>query len=302
MLDLLKLFTQVVEEQSFTSTARHLGVSQPAVSNQMRALEDKLGVKLLLRRGKALVLTAEGEIVLRQARRILDDWDELMEQIGTANPEFAGLVRLGASQIPGEYLLPALLADFQHEFAKVQLKLVVGDSLEMANKVAEREVDFAVVGSTFDSEKLASEFWQWDELMLVLPERHPLAGQREIRLSDLLPYPMIVREEGSGHRRALEETLAGLGLSLPDFRISLEAGSIEAIKNSVRAALGYSFISRSALGVAPEGVRVCRLQDVNIRRGFYLVTRRNKSLPVSSQACYTRIRDYSKQNAVRIKD
>lgn len=291
MIDLLKLFIQVVEEQSFTATARHLGISQPAVSNQMRALEEKLGAKLLFRRGKTLALTPEGEITLRQARRIVDNWNELQVQIGAVSTEFAGIVRLGASHIPGEYLLPKYLADLRQEFPKIQFRLSVGDSLEMANKVAEQEVDFAVVGSAFDSERLASEFWLEDELMLVLPESHPLTGQKEIRLPDLLPYAMIIREEGSGHRRALEENLVLHSVPLADFKISLEAGSIETIKNAIRVELGYSFISHAALAVSLEGLTVRRLEDMEIKRGFYLVTQRNKPLPLSAQACYTRIRN-----------
>lgn len=286
MLELLKLFVQVVEEQSFTTTARHLGVSQPAVSNQMRALEDKLGAKLLYRKGKTWLLTPEGEMTLRQAKRILEHWNQLLQGVRSIANATAGSVRLGASHIPGEYLLPSRLALFKEEYPKVQFKLFVGDSLEMANKVLEQEVDFAIVGSAFDSERLTSEFWLADELMLVLPQGHPLAGEAEVRLTDLVLYPMVLREGGSGHRRALEEQLAAHGLALADFQVSLEAGSIEAVKNAIRAGLGYSFVSRSALTVSMDGLVIKTLAGMPVRRGFYLVRQRSKPLATIAQACY----------------
>ncbi|MDI6878120.1 MAG: selenium metabolism-associated LysR family transcriptional regulator [Desulfitobacteriaceae bacterium] len=286
MLELLKLFVQVVEEQSFTTTARRLGVSQPAVSNQMRVLEEKLGAKLLYRRGKALVLTQEGEVTLRQARLILEHWHQLVEDIGAVSSEVAGTVRMGASHIPGEYLLPFRLAQFGEQYPKVKFRLYVGDSLEMANKVLEQEVDFAVVGSAFDSDRLMSEFWREDELMLVLPKSHPLVEREEVGFTELMSYPMILREGGSGHRRALEEKLALYGSALDDFQVSLEAGSIEAVKNAIRAGMGYSFVSRSALDVSIEGLVVRTLSGIEVKRGFYLVSQRSKPLPTVAQACY----------------
>ncbi|MHB1651216.1 MAG: selenium metabolism-associated LysR family transcriptional regulator [Desulfitobacteriaceae bacterium] len=287
MIDLLKLFVQVIEEQSFTDTAKRLGISQPAVSNQMRALEEKLGAKLVSRRGRALVLSQEGEITLRQARRILDEWNDLLEGIGAISSEVAGTVKIGASNIPGEYLLPFRLAAFLKENPKVQFKLVVGDSLAMANKVLEQEVDFAVVGSAFDSERLTSEYWLEDELMLVLPEGHPLSQQEIIKTEELLPYTMIIREGGSGHRRALEEELSKQGLQIQDFRIGLEAGSIEAIKNAIRAGFGYSFISRNALEVSMEGLTSRFIDGMEVKRGFYLVTQRYKPLSGAAKAFCT---------------
>lgn len=286
MIELLKLFVQVVEEQSFTGTARLLGISQPAVSNQIRALEDKLGAKLITRRGKGLILSQEGEIAWRQAKRIIEEWDELLDGIGAISTEIAGIVKIGASNIPGEYLLPSRLASFQRKNPKVHLKLLIGDSLTMANKILDHDVDFAVVGSAFDNERLASEFWLEDELLLVLDNNHPLAQSAIIYPTDLVKYSLIIREGGSGHRRALEEQLSQHGLQLENFQISLEAGSIEAVKNAVRAGFGFSFISRSALEVSMEGLITKTIQDMTLRRGLYLITHRNKPLSGAAKACY----------------
>ncbi|HEY8908951.1 MAG TPA: selenium metabolism-associated LysR family transcriptional regulator [Desulfosporosinus sp.] len=287
MLDLMRLFTQVVEEQSFTVVARKLGISQPAVSNQMRALEDKLGVKLLYRKGKGFALTPEGETVHRHALHILDEWSELMREIGGSEKPMNGKVHIGASHIPGEYLLPSYLASFRTLYPEIKFKLSIGDSLDMAEKVLAHEVDFAVVGAIFDTEKLTSEYWLRDELGFVIAKEHPMSSSQSIEISTLKEYPMIIRETGSGHRRAFEEALTKRGLDLNDFDVALEVGSTEAVKNAVRSGLGYSFLSTHALNSGEkQGLVQMSVKDFNIERGFYLLTRRNKPLTVIADEFY----------------
>jgi Transcriptional regulator len=286
MLDLMRLFSQVVEEQSFTIVARRLGISQPAVSNQMRALEEKLGVKLLYRKGKGFALTPEGEVFYEHAKHILDEWSELTRELGGSERLMNGKVHIGASHIPGEYLLPVYLATFRKMYPELKFKLSIGDSLEMAEKVLAQEVDFAVVGAVFDTEKLTSEFWLKDELGCVVSSNQ--AGSNEsIELKTLKEFPAIIRESGSGHRRAFEEALTKHGLELDDFNIALEVGSSEAVKNAVRAGLGYSFLSKHALESSDnQGLVWANVKDLSIERGFYLLTRRNKPLTSIADECY----------------
>ncbi len=285
MLDLLRLFGQVVEEQSFTVVARKLGISQPAVSNQMRALEEKLGVKLLYRKGKGFALTPEGETVYRHALYLLEGWTELIREIGGSENVMNGKVHIGASHIPGEYLLPIYIAAFRKLYPEIVFKLSIGDSLEMAEKVIAHEVDFAVVGAVFDTEKLTSEFWLKDELGFVVSCDSTIRSKQTIDIHTLKENPMIVREIGSGHRRALEEALAKHNLDLNDFNIALEAGSTEAVKNAVRAGIGYSFLSKHALESGnQQGLEWTNVEDFYIERGFYLLSRRNKPLtPIADE-------------------
>lgn len=287
MLDLMRLFGQVVEEQSFTVVARKLGISQPAVSNQMRALEEKLGVKLLYRKGKGFALTPEGETVYRHALSLIDEWTELMQEIGGSEKVMNGKVHIGASHIPGEYLLPIYIASLRNLYPEIKFKLSIGDSLEMAEKVLAHEVDFAVVGGVFDTEKLTSEFWLKDELGFVVSSDSPISTIQNLEINILKKNPMIIRESGSGHRRAFEEALVKRGLDLNDFNIVLEAGSTEAVKNSVRAGIGYSFLSKHALeSGGKHGLVWTNIEDFYIERGFYLLTRRNKPLTFIADECY----------------
>ena len=291
MLDLLRLFGQVVEEQSFTVVARKLGISQPAVSNQMRALEEKLGVKLLYRKGKGFALTPEGETVHRHALHLIDEWTELIREIGGSEKVMHGKVHIGASHIPGEYLLPKYIASFRKLYPEIKFKLSIGDSLDMAEKVLAHEVDFAVVGAVFDTEKLTSEFWLKDELGFVVPCDTSFTS-RHIDLNTLKRDPMIIRETGSGHRRALEEALVKRGLDLNDFNIALEVGSTEAVKNAVRAGIGYSFLSKHALESGEKhGLEWINVEDLAIERGVYLLTRRNKPLTAIADECYRYLAD-----------
>jgi len=292
LLDLLRLFGQVVEEQSFTVVARKLGISQPAVSNQMRALEEKLGVKLLYRKGKGFALTPEGETVHRHALHLIDAWTELMREIGSSEKVMNGKVHIGASHIPGEYLLPIYIASFRKLYPEITFKLSIGDSLEMADKVLAQEVDFAVVGATFDTEKLTSEFWLKDELGFVVSNDYTINPKQSIDIKTLKQNPMIVRETGSGHRRALEEALVKHGLYLHDFNIVLEVGSTETVKNAVRAGIGYSFLSKHALESGDRhGLLWTKVEDFCIERGFYLLSRRNKPLTAIADVCYRYLAD-----------
>lgn len=287
MFDLMRLFAQVVEEQSFTVVARQLEISQPAVSNQMRALEEKLGVKLIYRKGKGFALTQEGEIFYRHAKHMLDSWSELIREIGNSDRVMSGKIHIGASHIPGEYLLPNYLSSFRKLYPDITFKLTIGDSLEIAEKVAAHEVDFAVVGAVFDTEKLTSEYWLKDELALLVSQDHPLCSIRSTNLHTLQTYPMVLRETGSGHRRAFEEALAKQGLELNDFNVVLEVGSTEGVKNSVRSGLGYSFLSRHAIEHGEKlGLVELTVDEFRLERGFYLLTRRNKSLSSIAEECY----------------
>ena len=283
MLDLMRLFVQVVEEQSFTVVARKLGISQPAVSNQIRAFEEKLGVKLLYRKGKGFALTYEGETVYRHSLHIMDEWLTLQREIGNSERTMSGKIHIGASHIPGEYLLPSILASFRKLYPQIQFKLTIGDSMEIAEKVAVHDVDFAVVGAVFDTEKLTSELWLEDELGFVISGNYPLYDDDRIDITKLREYPMILRENGSGHRRAFEETLAKQGLDLNDFNVVLEVGSTEAVKNAVRSGLGFSFLSKHALESGEkQDLKWINVQKFKIERGFYLLTRRNKPLAAIS--------------------
>jgi DNA-binding transcriptional LysR family regulator len=286
MLDLMRLFIQVVEEKSYTQVARKLGVSQPAISNQMRVLEEKLGVKLFLRQGKGFILTHEGEAVLKYALRILEEWNSLLDEIGENLSEIGGKVHIGASHIPGEYLLPKYLSEIQKNQPKISFKITIGDSLEITDKVLTQEVDFAVVGSNFLTEKLNSTYWVKDDIKCIVPIGHALARLEKIHPEDLLEYPMVLREAGSGHRLALEDALDKTGIHLDDFKIGFEAGSAESVKNAIRSGLGYSFLSMSALHSSTDGLLACEVEGLKIERGFYLLTRRQKRISKPARFCY----------------
>jgi DNA-binding transcriptional LysR family regulator len=292
MLDLMRLFVQIIEEQSYSAVARRLGISQPAVSNQMRVLEMKLGSKLLYRKGKGIALTTEGDIVFQHAKLMLKSYSNMFNELGGLEDELRGKVHIGASHIPGEYLLPAKFAAFQVEFPAIKFKLTIGDSLEIADMLIANDLDFAIVGAAYDNEKLKSDFWQKDEIKLVVSKSHPLALKKVIHLDDLCFYPMVIREPGSGHRRTLDEALAKVGYETKDFPIGLEAGSTEAVKNAIRSGLGYSFLSKYALQAYDmEQLHICQVEGLDLIRGFYLLSLRNKPLSSAANIIYRNLAD-----------
>jgi DNA-binding transcriptional LysR family regulator len=164
-------------------------------------------------------------------------------------------------------------------YPEIKFKLSIGDSLEMAEKVLTHEVDFAVVGAVFDTEKLTSEYWLKDELGFVVSSDHIFCSAQNIEINTLKENPLIIRESGSGHRRAFEEALVKRGYDLNDFNIALEVGSTEAVKKAVDSGIGYSFLSKHALESGEEhGLVWINVEDFYMERGFYLLTRRNKRL------------------------
>lgn len=290
MLELFNLFIKVAEQGSFTAVAKKMGISQSAVSNQIKVLEEKLETKLFERKN-ALKLTSDGEIAYSYIKQILDLYARMIDEMNNQN-EISGIVQIGASNVPGEYILPLKLSAFQKFFPRIRFKVIIGSSLEIKEKIIFDELDFGIVGSKFDDELLRSEFWLKDELKLILSENHQLNLKEVITVGDLFNHSMILREKGSGQRKALEKALALSGYDLNSFNIGFEVGSTQAVINTVRSGKGYSFVSQNALGDKMSGLQIRDVQDLKIKRNFYIIYKKNKLFSKAADVCY----EYLKQS------
>jgi DNA-binding transcriptional LysR family regulator len=243
----LAAFCAVVERKSFSQAAERLGVSQPAVSLQVRSLEQRLGRQLLDRSGRRVEPTEAGLRLYRGAQRLLALEEQVLEDVtGVTEGELAGRLEVGASSGPGETVLPVLLCEFQRLHPAVGVALSVSDTHTVVELVARREVEFGVVGAARRHRSVVFEPFFRDEVVLACPPGHAFAG-RTISLDELRTEPLILMQEGAGVRQVIEDELRRAGIRLRDLETPLELGLQESVRSAVRAGFGVTFISRSAI-------------------------------------------------------
>jgi DNA-binding transcriptional LysR family regulator len=279
----LAAFCAVVDRKSFSQAAERLGVTQPAVSLQVRALEERLGRQLLDRSGRRVEPTEAGQRLYRRAQRILQLEEQLLEEVAGGDGPLSGTLSLGASTGPGAHLVPLLLCEFQREHPDLRIALSIWDTHAVIERVAEREVELGVVGALRRNRSLVFEPLARDEIVLAVPPGHPAAGG-EISVEDLRSETLVVMQEGAGVRQVVEEELRRSGLRLRSLEPKLELGLQESVKSAVAAGYGVTFISRTAIEgeLAAGTLAAARVAGIEPSRQLYVV--RAKSRPTSRAA------------------
>ena len=273
----LQVFHTVAAELSFTRAAEILNMTQPAVTHQIRQLEEELNTRLFDRANNRISLTAAGEAVLTYASRIISLYGELNESVKSLTGDRSGLVTLGASTTIAEYMLPGMLGDFQQEFPDVQIRLRVANTDAVVSMVADNTIDLGVVEGQVDSQLLRIEECQQDELQVLMPSNHPLTKETSITPSQLVDHPFINREDGSGTRGVIERYFANHDTDVGQLNRLFELGSTEAIKGLVQAGMGVSIVSKAT--VAKElalGLLATRPLSPPLMRPLYFVRQRQK--------------------------
>jgi DNA-binding transcriptional LysR family regulator len=281
----LETFSKAAELCSFTGAANALGLTQAAVSQRIHLLETALGKSLFDRRGGRVQLTDAGRQLYAFAQRILDLHRQARQEIAGHEPTVAGELRIAASSVPGEHLLPALLSEFGRRHPLVRVRAAVGDSATVLGQVDRGEVSVGLVGRKADDADLEFRHLADDRMVVVAPPGHPLHRKKHLTLRDLAAHPLVLREAGSGLRHCFETALTRAGRSLADLRVALELGSNEAIKESVLRGVGVAVLS--ALAVRKEvaaGQLVAReLDGVGCDREMFVVTDRRRVLPPAAR-------------------
>jgi DNA-binding transcriptional LysR family regulator len=269
----LAAFCIVVERQSFSQAAEQLGVTQPAVSLQIRSLEKRLGLQLLDRSGRRVEPTDAGRRLYRSAQRLLALEEQLLAELGEeVEGELTGRLEIGASTGPGGTVLPVALAEFQQLNPGVQVALSVSDTQRVIEQVARREVELGVVGAVRRHRGVVFEPFFRDEVVLAVPSGHRFAD-RTVTLDELKVEPLVLMQEGAGVRQVIDDELREIGVRLRDFNVQLELGLQESARSAVLAGHGVTFISRSAIeaDVAAGTVAVARVEGLEPSREILLV-------------------------------
>jgi DNA-binding transcriptional LysR family regulator len=268
----LAAFCAVVERRSFSQAAASLGVTQPAVSQQVRALEKRLGRQLLDRSGRRVVPTEAGTRLYRGAQRLLQLEEQLVAEVaGPAEGPLGGTLEIGASTGPAAIVLPLLLCEFEQENPSVQVELSVFDTQTVVSLIAERELELGIVGAARRRRAVSFEPFFSDEVILVCPPDHPFAG-RTVGLEELAEGPLIVMQEGAGVRQMVEDELRRKGHKLRDVRTQLVLGLQESVRSAVQAGYGATFISRRAVepDLAAGTMAEARVEGLDLHRQIWI--------------------------------
>ena len=271
----LQVFHTVARLLSFTKAADSLHMTQPAVTFQIRQLEEYFNTRLFDRTHNRISMTEAGDCVFEYADRIIALYNEMDYNVRELTGDVTGLLVIGASTTIAEYVLPSLLGEFRKLFPNVKLRLNVSNSLGIVHMVEANQVDVGIVESPVSNKNLAVEICWQDEMVVITPPDHALASKSSISVNDLVGVPFLCREEGSGSREVFLEYQKehdGPGLDL-----SMELGSPEAVKSAVEAGLGVSVVSRATVEKERKLGTVAAIPlDPPLRRPFSLVYQRQK--------------------------
>jgi DNA-binding transcriptional LysR family regulator len=277
----LGTFSKAAELASFTGAAHALGLTQAAVSQRIQALERALGKPLFRRRGGRVTLTDEGRTLYDYAQQIFDLHRQARRKVTGHEPRADAELHLAASTIPGEHLLPALLADFGRRHPHVHVRVAVGDSGSVLAQVERGEVGLGLVGRKADDPHLEFRHLASDRMVLVVPPDHPWGRRKRVSVKQLGEHPLILREAGSGLRHCFERSLERAGLSLIDLRVGLELGSNEAIKEAILRGVGMAVLSIYAVRkeVRSGELHPLAVSGLECDRDMYVVWDRRRVLP-----------------------
>ncbi len=269
----LRTFVAVVDHGSFSEAARALGISQPAVTMQMQALESDLGMTLLERRYRRIELTEAGRALLPHARRVLADLEAARFDLESLSETVSGHLMIAASTTPGQYILPRLLGSFLRQYPEVTVSLRVYDTAEVVERVESGDAHIGMTGAQVPGARVHDERLGHDDLVMVCPPEHRLADLSGVRMEDIVEEPFIMREHGSGTRMVIEDLMRRAGIDPQELHVVLELGTNEAIVSAVEGGMGVGVVSTwvAEKAVAVGTVRTVDLTGFPYGRPLFLV-------------------------------
>ncbi|MFZ5639538.1 MAG: LysR substrate-binding domain-containing protein [Bacillota bacterium] len=277
-LNQLQIFCTVAEEKSLTKAAKKLHLSQPAVSGQVKAMEALYNLCLFERTSQGVELTAAGELAYRYAKQLLhihDDMKLALEVLSCSQPCH---LTVGASTVAGGYPLPCSIYVFKERHPQANIRLDVANSATILEMVRTASLDLAIIEGPVNDEDIVIKPCADDEMALVVPYAEPWIDAGEITLDELKGLPLIIREQGSGTRSVLEESLAGHGLSLNDLNIVTEMGNLGSIKSTVEAGHGVTILPLITVRkeLYTKMLKALPIRDLELKLNYKVIYHRNR--------------------------
>jgi len=288
-LRLLELFCCVYEKQSVSKSSECLHLSQSTISFHIHQLERQIGLKLFYKKGKRLIPTSTAQMLYPYAKKILELKLATIEEIKLLSGSYRGLIKLGSSSVPGSYILPEIISNFLSKNPQTTLEFYISDSKDVLEKIREGKLDLGVVGARAGFYELKYEALWKDQICIV----GGVGLSKRLSMEDLRKLPWIIREEGSGTRRLLEEALSKYGLSFKDLNVLMITDKNEVIVDVLRKTKAVSFLSSLALRKYKDIKRLDIEGFEPIEREFYLVYDENRSLMPAVRYFMEEMRKYS---------
>jgi DNA-binding transcriptional LysR family regulator len=275
----LRVFASVYKHKSFSKAAEELNLTQPTVSDHIRSLEEELNCKLFDRLSRKILPTKEAGALIGRTEEIIDKTEGFKDILREFKKDLSGHLIIGASTIPGTYILPGLTASFRKKHPSVLFEIIVSDSREIINKVSEHEFLIGIVGAKLEAKQVHYEPFLDDELVAIASDSFEV--KKGIGIKDLAGYPLVMREQGSGTRREFEKILEREGIDPHQLNIVGIFGSTDAIKQAVKEGMGISILSRRSVnGELKCGMlREIEIKDADMKRQFYIITHKKRTLP-----------------------
>ena len=272
----MQIFLAAAEDENFSAAARRLHLSQPAISFQIQALEQRLNVQLFQRTGRRIALTEAGRELLPMAREIVNLSSRIEENMCAAQGQVKGHVTIGCTTSPGKYLLPRLIGAFRKQFPDVQFTVDVMTRQVAEEKLLNKEIHIGVLSICSKHKELECWPLMVDELVLIVAANHPWAMREKIAPRELQDAEWILREGGAATRQVILEHLAEFGVGENDLRVAMELGSVEGVQAAVEAGHGVSIVSRIAAqhGLALGRIKAVAVEGMEMAREIYLARNR----------------------------
>ncbi len=275
----LRVFSSVFKNRSFSKASLELHLTQPTISNHIKSLEDELECRLFDRLGRTIIPTKEAEILYGQSMEIIEKAYALKDALGALKKTVTGNLVIGASSIPGVYLMPRIMTEFRKQHPAISLQISIGDSGSIIDGISKHELLLGIVGAKLGNEQINYMPFVEDELIVV--SAPSMTGKKSMALKEMISLPIVFREDGSGTRRETEKFLKNKGIVIEDLNIAGIFGSTDAVKQAVKAGLGVSILSKFAVKDELENklLEEIKLADTRMKRHFYVVTHKKRTLP-----------------------
>jgi DNA-binding transcriptional LysR family regulator len=269
----LKIFYTVARMNSFTKAAQILNLTQPAITFQIKNLEDEYKTRLFNRDANKISLTQPGKIFFRRAEKIISEYEKISSEIAKATGRLSGEIRIGVASLLGKYLLPKLIGQFKSEHPDVEILMLVGNSGKLVQELKQHALDLVIVSEPLSAKRFIVKPFVDDELVVIVNPDHKWANRQHLELKDLFEESIVDREEGSGTREIFYSFLHSNNTSIKDLNVVITMGSSEAVKSAVESGVAYGVVSNIAVRREIEIglLKQIKIKDAILKRKFLLV-------------------------------
>ncbi len=275
----LKVFQKVIDLKGFSNASKAINLTQPTISSHIKELENYYGCRLVDRLGKQALPTKAGELLYEYAGKLIS----LYEETGTAMAEFQGKISgrlvVGGSTIPGNYLLPHEIGDFLKKYKNVNITVIIGDTEQIINDILEYRLELAIVGATTDLKQIKQKKLIEDEMGLIIRSDHKWASRDHVSIDMLLSEPFIIREQGSGTLKSIQNSFSKINRDISSLNIIAQLGSTAAVIQGIKSNVGVSIFSTRAVKeeLAAGTLKALSVKGVDLKRNFYLTTHKDRT-------------------------